>query len=80
VGNYINDNRSDGKWTFYYSNGKKSAEGPYQNGYKEGTWLYWDKQGKQSTKKEIELTLAKDNKGRKSSAAELLKIPYSLIK
>jgi hypothetical protein len=39
------DGRFHGKYTSYYSNGKKKAEGVFQNNYRCGIWTIWDENG-----------------------------------
>ena len=43
--NFVED-VATGKFVEYYPTGKKQMEGNYQNRMKEGTWSYWDANGK----------------------------------
>ena len=38
--------RIDGKYTSYYKNGMKKAEGDFVNNYRDGKWMLWDSTGK----------------------------------
>ena len=38
----------EGKWTIYHDNGNKNVEGSYVKGQKDGLWIYYDRDGKQS--------------------------------
>jgi len=44
--------RFHGLYTSYYLNGKKKAEGMFENNYRTGVWTIWDENGKEILKKE----------------------------
>ncbi len=39
------EGRLDGKYTSYYKNGQKKAEGFFENNYRHGNWTVWDQNG-----------------------------------
>lgn len=41
----MKDGQRSGVWTFFHSNGQKSAEGEYSQGLKTGEWTFWDEGG-----------------------------------
>jgi len=56
VGNLLNG-KQEGRWTFWFNNGRKSSEGFYKNGIKDGLETLWYNNGR----KELEGTY-KDGK------------------
>jgi hypothetical protein len=41
-----NEGRIDGNYSSYYKNGKKKAEGRFENNYRVGKWTVWDSAGR----------------------------------
>lgn len=48
--NSIDPTYLHGKCTYYYPNGKKEAEGMYENNVRTGVWMRWSKDGRDSVK------------------------------
>ena len=49
---HLNQDRLNGLYTSYYKNGKKKAEGEFENNLRVGTWKLWDYSGKVSVQRE----------------------------
>ncbi len=47
--NEIDPLKKNGKCTFYFENGQKESEGNYVKNEKNGVWITWDKDGKDSS-------------------------------
>ncbi|MFA6260001.1 MAG: hypothetical protein WC760_00905 [Bacteroidia bacterium] len=43
---HTNEGRLDGKYTSFYNNGKKKAQGLFNNNNRTGIWSVWDEKGK----------------------------------
>ena len=53
-GNKIFEILPNGKHVYYYYNGQIMAEGFWKNGYKQGDWKWYDKNGKETNKNTFE--------------------------
>lgn len=65
------DGRLHGKYTSYYSNGKKCAEGYFNNNFRKGKWMVWDSVGNKKIEKNYKApfvyTQSKPLKNRKNN-------------
>ena len=61
-GYIINNNIKHGKWTYWYENGEKWAEGEYNNDSTNGKWTYWYPQKKFKEKEGNFINGKKDGK------------------